>query len=66
MPAGRQYRFHQTGVRPAVLLRIGGTVAEGWEHYLDGDGSPLVVNYGKPPPVVAQGQFWTLEGVATE
>ena len=66
MPAGCQYRFQKTGDSPTVLLRIGGTVAEGWEHYLDSTGKPLVVKYGKTISVPAVGQFWTLDGVVKE
>jgi len=66
MPAGTQYRFVTTGAGPAVVLRIGGTTADGWAHYLDGNGDPLVLNPGMPRAVQADGQFWTLNGVSKE
>ena len=66
MPAGTRYRFVTTGDGPAVVLRIGGTTADGWAHYLDGNGDPLVLNPGTPRAVQAEGQFWTINGVSKE
>ena len=66
MPAGCLYRFHKTGDEPAVVLRVGGTTETSWDHYLKGDGSPLVVNYGSVTGVPLKDSFWTMGGVVEE
>ena len=66
MPAGQLYKFSTTGDRPAVVLRIGGTVAESWDHYLDPEGKPLITDYSKITSVPVHDQFWTLDGVVVE
>ena len=66
MPAGTLYRFERSGAGPAVVLRVGGTTADSWDHYLKGDGSPLVIDYGSVTGTPADGSFWTLDGVVEE
>ncbi len=64
MPAGCKYRFHKTGDTSAVVLRIGGTSATGWEHYLDGSGEPLTIDYCRVTWTYKDEQFWTLDRVS--
>lgn len=65
MPKGEFYRFHQVN-GPAVVLRIGGTSAEDWDHYLDANGNPFSFGAGSPGASDGGDGYWTLDGVVQE